>query len=71
MNYKIAIVEQCIMKRIKAKDIEVVIYEFVLEDNTFFYSKVIKDLIVANRLSDDIRDVENKVYTRDLFNSDN
>jgi len=71
---------QGIMKRIKAKGIEVVIYEPVYEEKEFFNSRVldnleefkrISDVIVANRLSDDIRDIESKVYTRDIFNSDN
>jgi UDPglucose 6-dehydrogenase len=67
---------QGIMKRIKAKGVEVVIYEPVFEESEFFHSKVMKDLeafksvsdvIVANRLSDDILDVKEKVYTRDIF----
>jgi UDPglucose 6-dehydrogenase len=67
------------MKRIKAKGIDVIIYEPVLEDKEFFHSKVITDLnefkqhsdvIVVNRLSNDISDVESKVYMRDLFGND-
>lgn len=70
---------QGIMKRIKAKGIEVVVYEPMFKEDEFFHSKVIKnldefkktsDVIVANRLSKDIKDVEKKVYTRDIFNSD-
>lgn len=70
---------QGIMKRIKAKGIEVVVFEPVINEKEFYHSKVMKDLeefkkisdvIIANRLSKDIMDVKEKVYTRDLFGKD-
>lgn len=80
-NFKVSAM-QGIMKRLKGKGIEVVVYEPVLTEageHQFFHSTVIADInefkkisdvIIANRLVDDIKDVENKVYTRDIFGKD-
>ena len=69
---------QGVMKRIKAKGIKVIVYEPILSEDTFFNSEVIKDInkfkttsdvILTNRMSNELKNVQSKVFTRDIFNN--
>lgn len=77
-NYRASAI-QGVMKRIKAKGIDVIVFEPVLQEPTYFYSRVVNDIhafknqadvIIANRLSAELEDVAPKTYTRDIFNND-
>ena len=78
-NYRASAI-QGVMKRIKAKGLEVIVYEPVLKESDYFYSRVVNDLasfkdqsdvVIANRTTAEIEDVSEKIYSRDIFSNDN